>query len=747
MSAPAERPATRSERSAAAGGPETAGGVLAGLDPEQRAAVEAPRGPVCVLAGAGTGKTRAITHRIAHQVRTGVAPASQLLAVTFTARAASEMRGRLRALRVEGVQARTFHSAALRQLSYFWPRVVGGDKPRLAESKLRAVGTAGGRCGQRLAGAELRDVAGEIEWAKATVTAPGGYADAAMRAGREPPLGPAGLAEVYDAYEQVKTERGELDFEDLLLLTAAAIEDHPDVAAEVRARYRHFVVDEYQDVNPLQQRLLDAWLGGRDDVCVVGDAAQTIYSFTGASSAFLLDFARRYPSASVVRLVRDYRSTPQVVALANAVLDVAAAPGAAAAEGARRAGAVRLQAQRPAGPEPTLRSYDDEPAEAAAVAARCHGLIERGVPAREIAVLYRVNAQSQDFEQALADAGVAFQVRGGERFFARPEIREAMVLLRGAARSAEPGPLREQVIAAVSGTGWTPEPPAGPGAARERWESVRALVELSGQLPAGTDLAGFVGELTERASAQHPPPVDGVTLASLHAAKGLEWDAVFVVGLADGTLPISYATTVEQTEEERRLLYVGLTRAREHLALSWARSRSPGGRGNRRASRFLDGILGDGEDRRTARSSGRSGVGRRRGGPVRCRVCGRPVASAAERKLGRHADCPGDVDEALFERLRDWRLSRARADDVPAFVVFTDATLTAIAETRPTTEPELLRVSGVGHQKLERYGAEVLAVVGGEPASGSPSGPPGPPAPAGSPGTPAAASGPDTHAE
>ncbi len=690
--------------------PTVAADALAELDSEQRAAAEAVRGPVCILAGAGTGKTRAITHRIAHQVLTGAAPASQLLAVTFTSRAASEMRGRLRALGVGGVQARTFHSAALRQLSYFWPRVVGDERPRLAESKLRAVGVAGGRCGQRLAGAELRDVAGEIEWAKAGVTAPEAYVDAAARAGREPPLPPADLAAVYAAYEQVKPERGELDFEDLLLLTAAAIEDHPDVAAEVRARYRHFVVDEYQDVNPLQQRLLDAWLGGRDDVCVVGDAAQTIYSFTGASSSYLLDFPRRYPRATIVRLVRDYRSTPQVVRVANAV--VAGARRGQAPGGAREP-VLRLAAQRPAGPEPTLYSYDDEPAEAAGVAARCRSLIDAGTPAREIAVLYRVNAQSQDFEQALADAGIATLVRGGTRFFARPEIREAMVLLRGAARTPPDGSLPEQVTAAVSGSGWTPEPPAGTGEVRERWESVRALVELAAQAPPGTDLAAFVAELAERASAQHPPPVDGVTLASLHAAKGLEWDAVFLAGLADGTVPISYATTAEQVEEERRLLYVGVTRAREHLALSWARSRSPGGRGARPASRFLDGVLGDGAgDRRTASSSTRSASGRRRrGGPVRCRVCGRPVGSAAERKLGRCADCPGDVDEALFERLRAWRLERARADDVPAFVVFTDATLTAIAETRPSTEPDLLRVSGVGRSKLDRYGADVLGLV------------------------------------
>src|SRR5215475_5037445 len=403
---------------------EQARRILAGLDPQQLRAVQAARGPVCILAGAGTGKTRTITHRIAYGVHTGAVPASQLLAVTFTTRAAGEMRGRLRTLGVGTVQARTFHSAALRQLRYFAPRALGGPMPEVLEHKIRLVAQAALHCRLTLDAALRRDLASEIEWAKASLVAPEQYAELAAKADRQPPVDPAGMAAVYAAYEEAKQRAGALDFEDLLLITAAAIEEHRDVAEEIRARYRHFVVDEYQDVNPLQQRLLEAWLGGRDDVCVVGDANQTIYSFTGASPSHLLDFRRRYPDAVLVRLERDYRSTPQVVNLANRLI--------AGARGQHGAARLHLVGQRPDGPEPTFAEHPDEPAEAAAVAASCAALIRAGTPAAEIAVLFRVNAQSEVYEAALTAAGVPYLVRGAERFFERAEVRQAGVLLRGA---------------------------------------------------------------------------------------------------------------------------------------------------------------------------------------------------------------------------------------------------------------------------------------------------------------------------
>jgi DNA helicase II / ATP-dependent DNA helicase PcrA len=707
--------------------------LLAGLDPEQHAVATALQGPVCVLAGAGTGKTRAITHRIAYAVATGAYQANQVLAVTFTARAAGEMRGRLRQLGAGAVQARTFHSAALRQLQYFWPHTVGGPPPQLIDSKLPLVAEAAAACRLRSDRAELRDLAGEIEWAKATQTMPDEYPIAAAKAGRIPPRDPAETARVYAAYEAAKRERGGIDFEDVLLLTIGVLETRPDIADRVRDQYRQFVVDEYQDVNPLQQRLLECWLGERDALCVVGDASQTIYSFTGASPEYLLGFPDRHPDATIVRLVRDYRSTPQVVGVANALLAEASADTRAQRRTARAR--LDLVAQRPAGPPVEYEQYPDEPAEAHGVAKRIKVLVDAGQRAAGIAVLFRVNAQSEAYEQALADLGIAYVVRGVERFFDRAEVRQSVLLLRGAARAgtAEPEGLAGAVRAVLSGNGWNPHAPAGSGRAREQWESLAALAGLAEEYGLANPEAGlteFVRELEERASVQHAPTVDGVTLASLHSAKGLEWDAVFLVGLTEGLLPISFAESPDQIEEERRLLYVGVTRARERLGLSWAVARAPGGRAGRRPSRFLDAVreaqaargpatAGGGSVRRSGGARTEDAKRPKRSGPVRCRVCGRTLIEPVERKLGRCANCPSNLDEALFERLRDWRSARATEQSVPAYCVFTDATLTAIAEIRPTDRPALAGISGVGAAKLDRYADEVLALLeGGSPDTG-----------------------------
>ncbi|QJY44873.1 ATP-dependent DNA helicase UvrD2 [Pseudonocardia broussonetiae] len=670
-----------------------------GLDDEQRAAVTAPRGPVCVLAGAGTGKTRTITRRIAHLVSTGHVAPGQVLAVTFTARAAGEMRTRLRSLGVSGVQARTFHAASLRQLRYFWPRVVGGDQWQILEGKLRIVGQAAARLKVGTDAASLRDFAGEIEWAKASLITPGDYAAEVAKRSRDIP-GPAEqVAAVYAGYEALKNRAELLDFDDLLLHTAAALEENADVAEEFRDRYRCFVVDEYQDVTALQQRVLDAWLGDRDDLTVVGDANQTIYTFAGATPKHLLDFPRRFPEAVVVRLQRDYRSTPQVVACANTL--IGAARGRAA--GSRLA----LIGQLPPGPEPDFTEYDDEPAEAAAVAAQIRRLVdEEGVQAGEIAVLFRINAQSEAYEQALTAAGVPFQVRGGERFFSRPEVRKAMSVLRMA--SGRTDPLVDAVRDVLAPVGLSAEPPGG-AAQRAQWESLLAIVELAEQLVADepdADVRRFCAELDIRADAAHPPAVQGVTLASLHAAKGLEWDVVFLVGLADGTLPIQHADGDEAAiEEERRLLYVGVTRARRRLALSWALSRQPGGARKRRRSRFLHGLIPD------AHPASRIAAPTAAGSKPRCRVCGSPLLGVDALKMRRCSDCPSDVDTELLDRLRGWRAEEAREQQVPAYVVFTDATLTAIAEHRPADSAALVSIPGIGARKLDRYGPAVLALV------------------------------------
>ena len=622
MRAVAGEPAEPDPGPAAAADPEA---VLAALDPEQRQVALATTGPVCVLAGAGTGKTRAVAHRIAYAALTGVVDPAHVLTVTFTTRAAGELRARLVQLAgtgggLERVQARTFHSAALRQLVHFWPATVGGRPPAVLDSKVSLLAEAARGLRVTAGVAELRDVASEIEWAKVSQVRPDDYAGTSGKAGRTPPLAAEVVARLYARYEELCRERHLVDFESVLELTAAILTEHAQAAAEVRDRYRYFVIDEYQDVNPLQKLLLDSWAGDRDDVCVVGDPRQTIYSFAGATSSFLTGFTAEIPDATVVELVRNYRSTPQIIALANQLTGTArprsladqlrtgslgAAAGGTAAGGtaagrARLPGAgpsAALVAQRPAGPAAEFAEYADEEEEASAVAARVDALRTAGVAPGQVAVLVRTNAQTLALERALAERGVPCQVRGAERFFDRREVRQATGLLRAASKSlssqagdSEPAAEVRHILA---GLGLTREAPAGRGAARERWESLEALAQLAAEYFAaapGASLAGFVAELARRSAIQHAPAIQGVTLASLHAAKGLEWDVVFLPGLTEGTLPIVYATTGEAIEEERRLLYVGVTRARERIFLSWSLARSPGGRRTRKPSRFLAGL-------------------------------------------------------------------------------------------------------------------------------------------------------------
>lgn len=705
--------------------PRNADEILDPLDPQQRSVAGAPLGPMCVLAGAGTGKTRAITHRIAYGVATAAYRADTVLAVTFTNRAAGEMRARLRTLGVGGVQARTFHAAALRQLQFFWPKAVGGHAPDLIGQKAPLIAEAASRLRLRLDRAALRDVAAEVEWAKVNMVGQEDYPAAALRAARDTAgLDTLTLSRLMHAYEELKSDRCVIDFEDVLLITVGILVQRPDIADEVRRRYRVFVVDEYQDVNEVQQRLLSHWLGDRQDVCVVGDPSQTIYSFAGASAAHLRGFPKRHRDAVTVRLTTNYRSTPQVVSLANHVLS--RTPGSAG---------LQLTAQRPGGPLPSFVVYDDDEHEASAVARSVVELTGAGVDPGDVAVLFRTNAQSAPLEAALARADVPYLVRGGERFFSREEVRKAIMLLRGATRAEHPDRRLPEVTADIlTGMGWTLEPPSGSGATRDRWESLASLVRLAGDLaaldPAAT-LADLVMELDQRMAAQHPPDVRGVTLSSLHAAKGLEWDVVFLVGCSEGLLPISAAGGPGQVEEERRLFYVGITRARREVRLSMATTRSAGsGRGGRRPTRFLDGssrLLDATSATSLGAASGSVGSSadgrkrRRRGtsGPAVCRTCGTLLDSAAERKVGRCSACPATYDEAVFSALQGWRKKVASATSVPAYVVFTDATLTAIAERTPRTLTELAAISGVGPVKLDKWGPEVLAVLSGnDPATG-----------------------------
>jgi len=564
--------------------------LLGNLDADQRLAAEATLGPVCLLAGAGTGKTTAITHRIAYGVATGVYPPNRVMALTFTARAAAELRSRLRALGTTGVAARTFHASALSQLGYFWPQAVGGTMPTILDSKARVIAQAADTLRLKLDTPTLRDVAAEIEWRKVSQLTYGQYA--AALPGRTVPgmLDESQLLDLHQAYESVKDARRQLDFEDVLLATAGMIESEPWIAQQVREQYRFFVVDEYQDVSPLQQHLLDLWLGERQDLCVVGDASQTIYSFAGATSSYLLGFGSRYPNASVVRLESNYRSTPAIVATANrlmrdrpgALMLTAATPDDRSLSSSKGAAPSKV-----APDDPLLRAFPTDSMEARAVANRVVEQLDAGVRPQDIAVLYRINVQGAALETALSDAGVSYQLRGGTRFFELPEVKQALMMLKGAVVASVGEPLFKTVSDVLRSLGWTQDAPESRGAVRDRWESLNAIMGLAESTPRETTLREFVEDLYERAAAQHEPTMEAVTLATLHSAKGLEWDSVFLVGLSEGLVPITYARTEEAIDEERRLLYVGITRARKQLHLSWAQT-GQGRSAARAPSRFLE---------------------------------------------------------------------------------------------------------------------------------------------------------------
>ncbi|WP_431073554.1 ATP-dependent helicase [Microbacterium phyllosphaerae] len=544
--------------------------ALEALDDRQREAASVLRGPVAVLAGAGTGKTRVITHRIAHGVDTGAYSPSRVMAVTFTAKAAGELRGRLRALGVEGVAARTFHAAALAQLNFFWPTLAGSPAPSIIDNKVRMLGQAADAMRLRPSTATLRDIASEIEWRKVSMLSVEQHASLGRSMSG---IDTEQLMELQQRYEALKDERRQLDFEDVLLACAGMLEAEPRVAASVHEQYRHFTVDEYQDVSPLQNRLLELWLGDRKDICVVGDASQTIYSFAGAEQRFLLEFERRHPEATVVRLETNYRSQAPILEAANALMK-------------GRPGALELVPARETfnADSPTVTAYDTEREEAEGIAAAVSARIEAGASPADIALLYRAHAQSAVLQQALAAEGIATSVLGGTRFFAMPEVRQAILALRAAAVAPTEHGFLPGVQRVLRELGLTEEPPEAGGAQRDGWEARRAILRLAEDAGPDENLRTFSDTLMARAKDQHEPTMRTVTLSTLHAAKGLEWPHVYLAGWAEGALPISYATGFDAIDEERRLAYVGVTRAARTLSLSWSRS---AGRGERAPSRFL----------------------------------------------------------------------------------------------------------------------------------------------------------------
>lgn len=673
--------------------------LLDDLNEAQREAVTLTRGPLAIIAGAGSGKTRVISRRAAYAIETGAVAPDRILLVTFTDKAATEMVERMAALGHRGVMAKTFHAQALAQLRTFWPARHGGaPMPAILESPLRLLYPLARRLPGGYAFTQARDLADAIAWAKVRRIPPARWrTDGGDRA----PIPAELFARVYADYERAKQRTGQIDFDDMLVETVDLLEADADAAALVRSRKTWFSVDEYQDTNPLAERLLELWLGESRDIAVVGDPNQTIYTFTGATPELLRTFERRYPGARIVALAENHRSTPQVLELANRLV----APGP---DGP-------LRATLPPGPAPTIRRFTDDEAERAAIVGRIRELVREGIEPQEIAILVRVNAQLVDLEQALTRASIPFRVRG-QRFFERREVREARRLL--AAAAAKPGGLPGPAL--VGSIRTLLEQRLGLGAsgadagdeARERDASLQLLLSIVRDLVAsrpGVTLGDVVAELDRREAEEARGSEDGVNLLTYHRAKGLEWTAVFLPALEEGLLPIRQAKEDDAIEEERRLLYVGITRARRHLALSWAATRggSGGGKeGRRRPSRFI-------EDLEPGRPRPRAGMAAAAHRPIRAlqplETGGGAGGAGGEGQGGDR----GDLDRRLLEALQRWRRDRARADAVPAYVVAHDAMLFAIADARPTSMTGLSRVKGIGPAKLERYGSEILEVLNG----------------------------------
>ncbi|WP_296630759.1 ATP-dependent helicase [Rhodoluna sp.] len=547
--------------------------LLENLDPEQRLAAESLVGPTCILAGAGTGKTRTVTHRIAYGIAKGYFAANRVLALTYTNRAAGELRARLRQLGVGAVSVKTFHAAALSQLEFFWPQFAGVPAPAVLESKARLISLVADGLKIRLDSGALRDIAAEIEWRKYSMLSMESYAGVAADRPKIAGLSVAKNLEIQEGYEAAKAKAQKIDWEDVLILTLGLLRAEPRALAHVQQQYRFFTVDEYQDISPLQHALLDAWLGSHSDLCVVGDPNQTIYSFTGATSEYLQNFATRFADATVVQLTTNYRSTGQIVSFANRLT-------------AQSSVVDPLQSANAVGLAPRTLSFATTADEVNSVASAIRAKIDQRVKPSDIAVLYRINGQSELVENALAAQGIDYQVRGGERFFNRPEIQNAIRAIRAAAVVPSEKSLFELVAEICRSLGWQMQQPTEPGSNREKWESLNSLLAITEEMQTEATLADMAKELEERQRSQHEPVKAAVTLSTIHAAKGLEWDYVFIIGLTEGYLPISYAKTEAELREEQRLLYVAITRARKELTLSWSRADANSTR-EREPSRFF----------------------------------------------------------------------------------------------------------------------------------------------------------------
>ncbi len=662
--------------------------LLAGLTEAQRAAVTSEAAPLCIMAAAGAGKTRVLTRRIAYRCVTGRADPGHTLAVTFTRKAAGELRERLARLGLrDGVAAGTFHSHAAAQLQRWWADR-RQNPPTLLDRKARVLGPiVSGRPG--LERVPLADLASAIEWAKARTIGPDRFEEAVgVRARLLPPgASPAAVAAVYARYEDEKRRRGLIDFDDLLGRCADALERDPDFAGAQRWRWRHIYVDEFQDLNPLQHRLLLAWLGPSLDLCVVGDPNQAIYGWNGADPTLLTGLTGRWPAAEVLHLDANHRCTEQIVQVAASVLGPAGG---------------RLRAAGRQGPVPAIRSYETDAAEARAVAAAVSAAHAEGVPWSAMAVLTRTNAQLGAFSSALGAAGVPWFSAATAGLLDDPAVRDLVAEWRGRGHQ----PLRVVLSDLDEALRSTPGPAeAMTGLA----DTGRAFLALTPGATVAEWLAWLPSAGRDRSAAAGG---DAVTLSSFHRSKGLEWDRVWVAGVEEGLVPLGRSDSGPAETEERQLLYVALTRAVEVLSVSWARSRSFGARPvPRRPSRWLEAMEaatgGDPDPEGPADGPGVEGWRRR----LAEQRAGLRLAGSGRAATGRHRPPWPEPDREVEAALRAWRTEAARHSGVPPHVLLHDATVEALAGLRPRTMDELLAVPGFGPVKAQRYGAPILDIL------------------------------------
>lgn len=646
--------------------------ILAPLDNDQREVATYFGAPISVIAGAGTGKTRAITHRIAYGVAAGHYQAQNILAVTFTNKAAGELQYRLAKLGLPKIQARTFHAAALRQISYFWDSVVGKPFPSIVENTFSLVATALKKARIDPESAVIRDVVNEINWLKVSNLSISDYPNYQREIRKSLAVD---FPKIFENYEKLKFQQGVIDFNDVLLLAVGLLAENPDIQREIQGQYRHFIVDEYQDVSPIQHRLLTLWLGERDDICGVGDPAQTIHSYAGASAKYLLNFTKYHSGAVILKLGYNYRCSKGIMDLGNNL--------------AKQVGGISLNAISETGKNPIFLSYLSPEMEAEALV---DWIAEAKYPRAEIAVLARTRSQLALVEAALAKHNIPYFVQKGDRFFERNEIKAALRSFYQRV-DVELPPL-ENFMSALQAIGWQTEAPESQGAARERWESWQALLAITKGILAknpqfrSTDLAK---ELQRRESVLVKDQFQAVNLATIHAAKGLEWKAVALISVHDNSIPYLLAKSAAELAEEKRLLYVGITRAKAELRISWVG----------KISRFLADYYRGEENLSKLRGTQLTKI---------CLACGDRLSKTSERKLGYHIGCCKELNHELYQELKEWRKATAATAKIPAFVVFTDSTLLAIAKNMPQTVAELLAIPGIGKQKLQLYAAQVLSL-------------------------------------